>query len=189
MGSHRAGHDWRDAAAEAVWPSQPERLSLWLFKKRVANPWSLASLPQQGLAFRGESGRERGVWGYRDWPGAQEGVCWPKPEIPMSGARGQLIGPSSSGFSHKPLTCLQLPTSLRMNLSRLTASWPRLFSPRSSGSPASTCRRTKMPVPTSWLKWQTHSRSRPTRWFQGRTARGVGRPGERAPRAVHSSFF
>ena len=57
-----------------------------------------------------------------DWPGAQEGVCWPKPESPVRGARGQLLGPCSSGFSRKPLTCLQLPTSLRMNLSCLTAS-------------------------------------------------------------------
>lgn len=44
-----------------------------------------------------------------DWPGDQEGVCWPKPESLAGGARGQLLGPSSSGFLLKPLTCLQLP--------------------------------------------------------------------------------
>lgn len=42
------------------------------------------------------------------WPGDQEGVCWPKPESLAKDARGQLLGPFSSGFSLKPLTCLQL---------------------------------------------------------------------------------
>lgn len=72
--------------------------------------------------------------GIVDWPGDQEGVCWPKPESLAGGSRGQLLGPSSSGFLLKPLTCLQL----LLNLSCLTASGPNLFSPHSSGLPAST---------------------------------------------------